>query len=104
MAEKTFTWPGQRKNDPSHRRVAEFLVMDIQHSPAWTQDLLNQITLVQSGSLEQWQRMGNCFCLDLSSEGAKITDLVDEKSPPETVALAEFNQAVMAWLAQVEKG
>ncbi len=104
MAEKVFTWPGQRENDPSHRRLAEFLVMDIQHSPEWTKDLLNQIILVQSGRLNQWQRMGNCFCLDLLPEGAKITDLVDENSRSETVTIAEFDQAVVAWLAQLEKG
>ncbi len=35
MSENAFTWPGQRENDPGHRRLAEFLIMDIQHSPEW---------------------------------------------------------------------
>lgn len=104
MSKTAFTGSEQRENDPSHRRLGEFLVMDIQHSPEWTQDLLDKITLVQAGHLEQWQRLGNVFCLDLSPQGATITDLVDENSLPETVKLEEFQQAVVAWLEQLEQG
>jgi hypothetical protein len=102
MSETAFNWPGQRENDPAHRRLAEFLVMDIQHSPEWARDLLNKITLIQSGSLQTWERIGNAFCLNLSSDGAIIDDLIDENNPPETVLIEEFHQAVITWLQQTE--
>lgn len=102
MSENAFTWPGQRESDPAHRRLAEFLIMDIQHSPEWARDLLDKITLIQSGSLQNWQRIGNAFCLSLSSKGAIIEDLIDESNPPETVLLEEFHQAVITWLQQTE--
>jgi hypothetical protein len=102
MSKNDFTWPGQRKNDPTHIRLAEFLVMDIQHSPEWARDLLDKITLIQSGSLQNWERIGNAFCLTLSSEGATIEDLIDESNPPETVLLEEFHQAAIAWVQHTE--
>jgi hypothetical protein len=102
MPNPIFHWPGQRPNDPAHRRVAEFLVMDIQQSPAWAQDLLEKVEAIQAGNLRQWQRVGNAFCLDLSLEGATIDDLVDETTPPQTVPLEEFHQAVVTWLEQAK--
>ncbi len=102
MSETTFTWPGKRENDPAHRRLAEFLVMDIQHSPEWARDLLNKITLIQSGSLQKWERIGNAFYLNLSSDGATIEDLIDKNNPPVTVLIEDFYQAAITWLQQTE--
>jgi hypothetical protein len=102
MSQTAFLWPGQRENDPAHRRLAEFLIMDIQHSPEWARDLLDKINLIQSGSLPDWKRIGNAFYLNLSSDGATIEDLIDENNPPETVVLEEFHQAVITWLQQTE--
>ncbi|KOR35429.1 hypothetical protein AM228_18390 [Planktothricoides sp. SR001] len=102
MSKTAFTWPGHRKNDPAHLRLSEFLIMDIQHSPEWARDLLDKITLIQSGSLQTWQRIGNAFCLSLSYEGATIEDLIDESNPPETVLIEEFHQAAIAWLQHTE--
>jgi len=102
MSETIFHWPGQRQNDPAHRRVAEFLVLDIQRSPEWTRDLLEKVELVRSGKLAQWERIGNAFCLELSANGATIDDLVDETTPPQTVSLEEFQKAAIAWLEQTE--
>lgn len=103
MSENAFTWPGQRQDDPGHCRLAEFLVMDVQQSPDWTKDLLDKTSLVQSGSLDKWERVGNAFCLSLSSEGAKIEDLVDENSSAKMITLAEFSQAVRTWLQHIER-
>lgn len=102
MSETAFKWPGQRENDPAHRRLAEFLVMDIQPSPEWAIDLLNKITLIQSGRWQNWERIGNAFYLNLSSDGATIEDLIDENNPPETVLLEDFYQAAITWLQQTE--
>lgn len=102
MSDNAFTWPGQRQDDPCHCRLAEFLVMDVQQSPEWAKDLLDKTALVQSGSLDKWERIGNAFCLSLSSEGAKIEDLVDENSSPKRITLDEFYQAVRMWLQHIE--
>lgn len=102
MSEIVFQWPGQRQSDRAHRRVAEFLVIDIQRSPDWTRDLLEKLELVQSGNLAQWERIGNAFHLELSANGATIDDLVDENIPPETVPLEELQKATIAWLEQTE--
>ena len=101
MSKNAANWPGQRENDPAHRRVAEFLVMDIQHSPEWGQDVLEKIELVKSGKLQNWERVGNAFCLKLSPKGATIDDLVDETTPPQTVSLEQLHQAILTWLKQI---
>lgn len=101
MSQAPFEWPGYSATNPAHRRVSEFLVVDIQHSPEWAQDLAEKIEAVMSGKLRQWERTGNAFHLELSARGASIEDLVDESSPIQTVSLAEFRTAVLTWLQQL---
>jgi hypothetical protein len=101
MVEAPFHWPGQRDKDPAHERVAAFLVMDIQHSPQWAEELVKQVDAVASGTLPKWERIGNAFRLELSVDGAFIEDLVDETSPAHSVPLDEFRAAVSAWNAHL---
>lgn len=102
MSETPFNWPGQRQDEPAHRRVAEFLTIDIQQSPAWTQELIDKIEAIATDKLERWERNGNAFYLELSADGATIEDVVDETSPLETVSLEEFRAAVLAWREAME--
>ncbi len=97
MADVPFRWLGQREKDPAHERVVAFLVMDIQQSPQWAEELLKQVDAVASGALPTWERIGNAYRLELSANGALIEDLVDETSPAYRVPLAEFRAAVSAW-------
>ena len=102
MSQTPFDWPGFSATNPAHRRVREFLVADIQHGPEWARGLAEKIEAVMSGQLSQWERTGNAFHLELSTRGASIEDLVDESSPIQTVSLAEFRTAVLAWLQQLQ--
>ncbi|MGB0561592.1 MAG: hypothetical protein ACPGVO_07275 [Spirulinaceae cyanobacterium] len=95
-----FTWPGYRPEDPAHHQLQAFLVLDLQQSPAWTQEILAQVVAVQSQALEQWQRLGNAYALSLSRQGATIEDTVAQTS--QTVSLGEFEAAVQAWLEQIQ--
>ena len=102
MSQTPFNWPGQREGDAAHRRVAEFLTIDIQQSPEWTQELLDKIEAIATGKLDRWERNGNAFYLELSADGAAIEDAVDETSSIQTVSLDEFRAAVLAWRERIE--
>ncbi len=102
MSQTPFNWAGQREEEPAHRRVAEFLTIDIQQSPQWTQELIDKIEAIATGKLDRWERNGNAFYLELSPDGAAIEDVVDETSPIQTVSLDEFRAAVLAWRERIE--
>lgn len=101
MSEKLFDWSGRRENDPAHRRIAEFLVMDIQHSPEWVQELAAKIDAVKSGKLSTWERIGNAFRLEISQGKVTIEDLVDDSATTEILSLEELQAAVLAWYQQI---
>ena len=98
MSETPFNWSGQRSQDPAHRRVAEFLTIDIQQSPQWARELMEKIEAIEAGELDSWERNGNAFYLELSPDGAAIEDAVDETSAIQRVSLDEFRAAVLAWI------
>jgi hypothetical protein len=77
--------------------VVAFLVMDIQQSPQWAEELLEKIEAVASGRLPQWERIGNAYRVEITVGGVLIEDAVDEKSPAYRVSLAEFRAAVATW-------
>lgn len=101
MSETFFHWPGRRMADPAHDRVIAFLVVDIQHSLAWADQLAEQIAAVKSGVLPSWERVGNAYRLLLSPGEALIEDLMDTVSPQQRVPLSELEEAVEAWRAAV---
>lgn len=105
MSQSGFEWKGRRAGDSAHERVASFLVMDIQRSPAWARELAEKVAEVRAGRLASWERIGNAYRLFLSHEGALLEDLVGPDSRPERVPLAEFEEAARAWLdAQESSG
>jgi hypothetical protein len=101
MSDSQFSWPGRRVNDGAHSRVAAFLMLDIQRSPDWARDLLVKIVDVKTGALPSWERIGNAYRLSLSAEGALIEDLVDRRSAPQRLPLAELEAAVTAWIEAI---
>lgn len=101
MIERGFHWPGRRAGDAAHDRVAAFLTMDVQRSPAWAEGLRSKIEEVRSGALPSWERIGNAYVLTLSPEGAVIEDLVDTASSPEKVSLDELAAAVVEWIRYI---
>jgi hypothetical protein len=98
MSDRQFSWPGRRAHDAAHDRVAAFLVIDIQRSPTWAQDLLDKITDVKTGKRSSWERIGNAYRLYLSTAGALIEDQVHPNSSPQHVPLDELEAAVTAWI------
>ena len=101
MAEKPFQWPGKRHDDPAHEMLVAFLVMDIQHNPEWARELSQRADAVGSGRLAVWERIGNAYRLELTTEGAWLEDLVDETAARQMVPLAEFNTALQAWIKAI---
>lgn len=91
-------WPDYRHDDPAHQQLQAFLVMDLQGSPTWIQEVLAKVEAVRAQNLQQWERLGNAYALILTPEGAQIEDLVDESLPIQTVSLLEFEAAVQVWL------
>ena len=103
MADTPFHWPGRRENDLAHERVAAFLVMDIQQSPQWADELAMQVDAVAAGALPKWERIGNAYRLELAADGAVIEDLVDETSEAQRLPLSEFREAVSAWIVKLNR-
>ena len=102
MAEKTFQWPGRRKNDAGHDMLAAFLVLDIQRNPEWARELSERLADVISGALPRWERIGNAYLLELKGQGAVLEDLVDEDCPVQKIPLDDFRQALNAWMAGLD--
>jgi hypothetical protein len=101
MSDSHFSWPGRRAKSRAHDRLAAFLMLDIQRSPDWARDLLAKIADVKAGTLPSWERIGNAYRLSLSAEGALIEDLVDRRSAPQRLPLAELEAAVTAWIEAI---
>jgi hypothetical protein len=98
MTGTPFLWPGRRLDDPAHEMLAAFLVMDIQRNPEWAREVAERIAEVKSGTLPEWERIGNAFRLEISSKGVSIEDLVDEDSPVHEIPLEDFSKALKAWI------
>jgi hypothetical protein len=98
MIEKPFHWPGRRSDNPAHDMLVAFLVMDIQHNPEWAHELADKTEQVKSGSLPEWERIGNAYRLELTDQRALIEDLVDEDSLAQEITLENFCMAVKAWI------
>ena len=101
LAKKPFQWSGKRPDDPAHEMLVAFLVMDIQHNSQWARELAQRAESVGSGRLAVWERIGNAYRLELTTEGAWIEDLVDETAASQLIPLAEFSTALDAWIKAI---
>ena len=90
-------WPGHNPANPAHQRLAEFLTLDIQTSPAWTAQLVDQLEAIATEKIDRWQRVGNAFCLTLSATGGELRDLVQADRPPVYLSIEELRSAAQAW-------
>jgi hypothetical protein len=101
MSASQFSWPGRRAKNRAHDQLAAFLMMDVQRSPDWARDIVARIADVKTGALPAWVRVGNAYRLYLSAEGALIEDLVDRRSAPQRLPLAELEAALTAWIEAI---
>ena len=98
MNEDEFTWPGRVPNDPAHDLIIAYLTIDIQHSPKWTEELLQQIKAIKSGKISSWERTGNAYCLRIYPDHVEIEDdYAEEDGKLLNISFADFEMAVLAW-------
>ena len=98
MSKDEFTWPGRIPNDPAHDLIIAYLTIDIQHSPKWTEELLQQIKAIKSGKISSWERTGNAYCLRIYPDYVEIEDdYAEEPGGLLKISLDDFEAAVMGW-------
>jgi hypothetical protein len=102
MSDPQFSWPSKGASGCARKRIAAFLVMDIQRSPDWARDLLGKIAAVKTGELPTWERTGNAYRLNLAAAGGRLEDLVDPASSPQDFPLEELEAAVTAWMTAID--
>lgn len=103
MVETGWNWLQWVERSSAHRRVLEFLNLDIQNSPEWGRELLAKVEALETGEVSEWTRSGNAYCLSLSPHTATIENLLNDEETIETIALWEFKEAVSAWQHQLER-
>lgn len=86
----------------AHRRVLEFLTLDIQNSQEWVEQLLYKIAALETGTIKEWTRSGNAYYLIFSPQTVTIENLLVEAEPIETISLSEFKEAVLRWQYDLE--
>ena len=86
----------------AHRRVLEFLTLDIQNSQEWVEQLLDKIEALETEEIKEWTRSGNAYYLIFSPQTVTIENLLVEGEPIESISLQEFKEAVLKWQEQLE--
>ncbi len=102
MTEKDWDESDWFDQSNAHRRVLEFLTLDIQNSPQWVQELLDKIEALETGEICEWRRSGNAYLVIFSPQTVTIENLLLETEPIETISLPEFKEAVLRWQYQLE--
>lgn len=102
MTEKNWSWSEWVDRSPAHRRVLEFLTLDVQNSLEWVEDILAKIEALETGKISEWTRSGNAYSLEFSPETVTIETIAKDGEPIETISLTEFKQAVLAWQEKIE--
>ncbi|MDH5552151.1 MAG: YacL family protein [Nitrosomonas sp.] len=104
MTENDFTWPGRIYGDPAHDLIIAYLTIDIQQSPKWTEELLQQIELVKSGQIPSWERTGNAYYLHIYPDHVEIEDDYTEDNEKRLkVTFQDFSKAIKAWQTFIQK-
>ena len=94
----SFTWPGRLPGNPAHDLITAYLVIDIQKSPQWAEELLQKTREVKSGRIPSWERTGNAYCLRLFPDRVEIEeDYAEESAEAVEISIDDFEAAVAAW-------
>jgi hypothetical protein len=98
MMSDDFTWPGRLSGNPAHDLITAYLVIDIQKSPQWADELLQKTREVKSGRIPSWERIGNAYCLRLFPDCVEIEgDYAEEHAEAVEISIDDFEAAVAAW-------
>lgn len=86
--------------DPPYVTLGLFLTSDVQSNPRFCTEILDAISQVQAGVIQEWCIAGNAHRLDLDPSGAVITMTLDDVQGPGPcyVTLYDLQQAVHSWL------
>lgn len=95
-------WPERRAGDPGHDRIAAFLVLDVQGSRAWADEILGRIDDVICGEAPGWQMSMNAHELQIGPEVSVISPLGDAGDErPETVSTLDLRAALVCWIGNL---
>lgn len=86
----------------AHRRVLEFLTLDIQNSQEWVEQLLAKIAALETEEIKEWTRSGNAYYLIFSPQTVTLENLLVDGEPIETISLQDFKEAVLRWQEQLD--
>lgn len=83
--------------------LASFLQSDVQGDLAGARALLTEIAAAERGEAPQPGGIGNAFSIAIGADGVLIGNAMIEDARPERYDLAEFGQALAAWIAAIER-
>lgn len=98
MNQETFTWQGYDNNSPAHQTLQGFLVLDVQYSSRYADELHAGIAAYRQGELPQFAGCGNGYEFECRPEGFFIDCLYE--GDPLTPVIVEYDtvlQALSEW-------
>lgn len=92
-------WDGSEweRKSKAHRRVLEFLTLDVQDNLDYLTHLCNQINALEAGKISDCVCSGNAYYVSLLPQTVTIENLIIEDEPIETISLHEFKEAILGW-------
>lgn len=94
MAQETFTWQGYDEHSPAHQTMQGFLVLDVQYSSRYADELHAGIVAYRQGALPQFGGCGNGYEFACRPDGLHIDCLYE--GDPLTPVTVEYDTALRA--------
>ena len=101
---KQLSWSTFDEHNLAHQALRDFLQLDIQQNPPRIEALLNTITQIQAGEIEDWHGGGNTYFCQINRQGAQLEIAVDDvveaqdEADIDLIPLECFIAATTAWL------
>ena len=83
--------------------LANYLMSDIQGDPYTVNEILNWLSKIEDGEVEDRENDGNAYNLIMQPNGARIEDLIVEEELPEEYTLEEIRAALEDWGALLDQ-
>jgi hypothetical protein len=102
--EERFTWRGYDENRPAHRTLQGFLVLDVQYSSAFADELCTAIQTYMQDNSKPFDGCGNGYEFECRPEGLFIDCLYE--GDPLTPVIVEYDtvlQALCEWSEMCRK-
>jgi len=82
--------------------LAGWLESDVQESASLGHKILAAVDKVAAGDLDEWERTGNVYTLNLSPDGADFRLALENEAEPLHLSLTELRDAIARWVDFVE--